>query len=78
MRSGWIIILANNVFCVLSTLVFPVQLLSIVVVEQMDHTASLYARSTQGHHVCLLIKLQVSFPTCVHSLWERLECLGVQ
>ncbi|KAF6018644.1 AP3D1 [Bugula neritina] len=28
------------------------------VVEQMDNTASLYASSTQGHHVCLLVKLQ--------------------
>ena len=30
------------------------------VVEQMESSASLYSRSIQAHHVCLLVKLLVS------------------
>lgn len=30
------------------------------VVEQVDQTASLYSRSIQGHHVCILMKSLVS------------------
>ena len=34
-----------------------------VVVEQMESSASLYSRSIQAHHVCLLVKLLVSIST---------------
>ena len=30
-----------------------------VVVEQVENSASLYSKSVQGHHVCLLVKLLV-------------------
>ncbi|XP_068238241.1 AP-3 complex subunit delta-1 isoform X2 [Palaemon carinicauda] len=33
---------------------------SLAVVESVDQTASLYGRSLRGHHVCLLVKYQVS------------------
>jgi len=32
----------------------------LAVVEQIGNTASLYSRSIQSHHLCLLVKLQVS------------------
>jgi len=31
-----------------------------IVVEQLESSASLYSKSIQGHHICLLVKLLVS------------------
>jgi len=35
------------------------------VVEQIDSSASLYSKTIQGHHICLLVKLLVCFAFCV-------------
>lgn len=34
----------------------------VTLVEQIDDTASVYGHSLQGHHVCLLLKQNVSLP----------------
>jgi hypothetical protein len=38
--------------------------LSVAVVERVDSCASMYSRSIQGHHVCLLVK-KVSSQQCL-------------
>ena len=37
-----------------------VDVVVVVVVEQVDTSASLYARSVQNQHICLLVKHQVT------------------
>ncbi|XP_042605796.1 AP-3 complex subunit delta-1 [Cyprinus carpio] len=42
------------------------------VVERIDSCASMYSRSIQGHHVCLLVKTSVF----IESKWEESSLLG--
>lgn len=37
---------------------------SVTVVERVDSCASMYSRSIQGHHVCLLVKKVSPSPPC--------------
>ena len=51
----------------------------VVVVEQVDQSASLYSCSTQGHHICLLVKHQVSNTTpTVDTPTVKVESLAVE
>lgn len=51
--------------------------LSVAVVERVDSCASMYSRSIQGHHVCLLVK-KVSSQQCLllcgHRGWVGFPC----
>lgn len=45
---------------------------NLTLVEQIDDTASLYGHSLKGHHVCLLLKYNVSWTVLLFSLFSEL------